>query len=58
MFSSSRNAAALLFKFCDERYAINDLWLRSKSASAVSNLWLQDLQLLGLPRRQDLTHGD
>jgi len=58
IFSSSRNAAALLGRFEEERYAIIDLCLVPVSQSAAWAWAKFVLQLLGLPRRQDLAHGD
>ena len=63
MFNSSRNAAALFGRFAAERYAMMDLCLARKisdllQARIAENLLDEHLQLLGLPRRQDLAHGD
>jgi len=55
-FSSSRNAAALLGRLVDVRYAIIDLCLFEWSASVQKKAFRRFPQLLGLPRGQDLAH--
>jgi hypothetical protein len=60
IFNSSRNAATLFGRFAAERYAIMDLCLPKISCLSRIQIaeGLNDLQLLSLPRRQDLAHGD
>ena len=55
-FSSSRNSAALLGRFVDVRYAIIDLCLFQWFSQRTKEAFRGFLQLLGLPRGQDLAH--
>lgn len=58
MLSSSRNAATLLERFCEVKYAMMDLCLSQVLVfQRAPNSWGECSQLLGLPRRQNLAHG-
>lgn len=56
MLISSLSAAAVLVRFLEVRYAIIDLWLFM--LALLQHLGRGYLQLLGLPRRENLGHGD